>query len=196
VSASKTVLGTAVPRRGHLHLTEIRGTCAVNPLAAGHLAPYEDQSRPEVVALGAVDPEGAVLDPTRIAGPFGLVVQAQDYPPFPVPPPWEDLPVTPAVVKWRLTSAAGRVVVPWTYAADFAVTIPPNREYWRVYADGSHQNFVGRGALAQLPGTYTFRLTPPSRVMTPGSYTVSVTVATAAGNRSTQQLPFTVGAVG
>jgi hypothetical protein len=192
VTASKTVLGTAIPRRGHLHLTEMRGTCAVNPLAAGHLEPYVNATQPEIVALSAVDPEGAVLDPTQLAGPFGLVVQAQDQPPFPVPPPWENLPVTPAAVKWRLTGASGRVVLPWTFAADFAVTIPPNRDYWRVYADGSHQNFVGRGALPQLPGTYTFRLTPPSSVLAPGRYTVSVSVFTTGGNRSTQQLPFTV----
>jgi hypothetical protein len=192
VTASKTVLGTANPSRGHLHLTEMRGACAVNPLAPGHLAPYENATQPEVVALSAVDPDGAVLDPTRIAGQFGLVVQAQDLPGFPVPPPWDDLPVTPAAVKWRLTGSDGRVVVPWTYAADFAVTIPPNRDYWRVYADGSHQNFVGRGSKAQLPGTYTFRLTPPSRVMAPGRYTVSVTVLTTEGDRSTQQLSFRV----
>jgi len=191
VTASKTVLGTALPRRGHLHLTEMRGTCAVNPLAPGHLEPYDSTTQPEVVALDAIDAAGAVLDPTQIAGPFGLVVQAQDEPPFPVPPPWENLPVTPATVKWRLTRPDGRVVVPWTFAADFAVTIPPNRDYWRVYADGSHQNFVGRG-VPQLPGTYTFRLTPPSSVLAPGSYTVTVTVSTTAGNRTTQQLPFTV----
>lgn len=192
VTASKTVLGTVIPRRGHLHLTEMRGMCAVNPLAPGHLEPYASATRPEVVALDAVGPDGAVLDPTQIAGPFGLVVQAQDQPPFPVPPPWENLPVTPAAVKWRLTRADGRVVVPWTFAADFAVTIPPNRDYWRVYADGSHQNFVGRGTLPQLPGTYTFRLTPPASVLVPGRYTVTVAVSTAAGNRTTQQLPFTV----
>jgi hypothetical protein len=192
VTASKTVLGTAIPRRGHLHLTEMRGTCAVNPLAPGHLEPYVNATQPEIVALSAVGADGAVLDPTQLAGPFGLVVQAQDQPPFPVPPPWENLPVTPAAVKWRLTGASGRVVVPWTYAADFAVTIPPNRDYWRVYADGSHQNFVGRGASPQLPGTYTFRLTPPSSVLAPGRYTVSVSAFTTGGNRTTQQLPFTV----
>ena len=102
--------GTAVPRRGHLHLTELRGTCAVNPLAPGHLKPYEDAVRPEVVALGAVDRGGALLDPARLAGPFGLVAQAQALPPFPVPPPWQDLPLTPAAVRWRLTANDGRAV--------------------------------------------------------------------------------------
>lgn len=191
VTASKTVLGTAIPRRGHVHLTEIRGTCAVNPLAPGHLAPYHDASQPEVVALDATDPDGALLDPTHIAGAFGLVVQAQDLPPFPVPEPWQNLPVTPATVRWRLTEASGRVLVPWTFAEDFAVTIPPKGDFWRVYADGTHQNFVGLGS-PQLPGMYAFRLTPPRTNLAPGRYTVTVAVSTTGGNRSTQRLSFRV----
>jgi hypothetical protein len=192
VTASKTVLGTVIPRRGHVHLTEIRGSCAVNPLAPGHLEPYRSATRPEVVALDAIGPGGAVLDPAQIAGPFELVVQAQDLPPLAVPPPWENLPVTPATVKWRLTRADGRVLIPWTFAADFAVTVPPNRDYWRVYAAGTHANFVGRGSQPQLPGVYTFRLTPPGSALPPGHYTVTVQVSNTEGNRSAQRLSFTV----
>lgn len=192
VTASRTVLGTAIPRRGHLHLTEIRGTCAVNPLAPGHLEPYDNPTRPTIVSLGAVDPTGAPLDPTRIAGPFGLVVEAQDQTPLLVPPPWQGLPVTPASVRWRLAAADGKVLLPWTYAADFTVTVPPNRDYWRVYAPGTHENFVGRGSQPQLSGTYAFRLTPPRTVLEPGRYTTTVVVSTAGGNRTTQRLSFSV----
>lgn len=192
VTASKTVLGTAIPRRGHVHLTEIRGTCAVNPLAPGHLEPYQNPTRPEVVGLNAIDPHGALLDPNGIAGPFGLVVQAQDQTPLPLPPPWRGLPVTPAAVRWRLAASRGRVLVPWTYTADFAVTIPPNRDYWRVYATGTHQNFVDRGLPPQLPGDYDFRLTPPSTLLAPGRYTATVQVSTTDGNRSTRRLSFRV----
>lgn len=191
VTASKTVLGTALPHRGHVHLTELRGSCAVNPLAPGHLEPYQNATRPEIVALNAIDPDGALLDPTRIAGPFGLVVQAQDMPPLAVPAPWQNLPVTPAAVRWRLTASNGSVLVPWTYAADFAVTIPANRYYWHVYASGTHENFVGRSP-QPLPGTYTFRLTPPSATLGPGRYTATVVVSTTDGNRSTQRLSFRV----
>ena len=191
VTASKTVLGTAIPRRGHVHLTEIRGDCAVNPLAPGHLEPYHDTSQPQVVAVNAIDAEGAPLAPTDVAGPFGLVAQAQEMPPFPVPAPWQDLPVTPATVQWRLTKPDGRVVVPWTFAADFAVTIPPARDYWRVYADGTHQNFVGRGS-PQEPGMYDFRLTAPGITLPPGRYTATVAVSSTGGSRSTQQLSFRV----
>jgi hypothetical protein len=192
VTASKTVLGTAIPRRGHVHLTEMRGDCAVNPLAPGHLKPYRDATQPEIVAIDATGPGGALLDPAQIAGPFELVVQAQDLPPLPVPPPWQNLPVTPATVKWRLTGSNGRVLVPWTFAADYAVTIPPNRDYWRVYAAGTHANFVGRGSQPQVPGVYAFRLTPPGTTLAPARYTVTVQVSTAAGNQSTQQLSFSV----
>jgi hypothetical protein len=191
VIASKTVLGTAIPRRGHLHLTEIRGGCAVNPLAPGHLKPYRSASRPQIVGLNAVGSGNVLLDRTQIAGPFELVVQARDLPPLPVPPPWENLPVTPASIKWRLTRSGGRVLVPWTYAADFAVTIPPNRDYWRVYAPGTHQNFVGRGS-PQLPGMYGFRLTPPDTDLAPGRYRATVEASTSDGNRTTQRFSFRV----
>lgn len=197
VIASKTVLGTAIPRRGHLHLTEIRGRCAVNPLAPGHMEPYTNATRPEVVALNAIGRGGVLLDPTRVAGQFELVVQAQDLPPIPVPPPWENLPVTPSTVRWRLSAADGSVLVPWTFAADFAVTVPPNRDYWKVYAPGTHENFVGRlRSQPQLPGTYGFRLTPPGSRLAPGRYTATVEVATTGGNRSRRRLSFRVVAGG
>jgi hypothetical protein len=193
VTASKTVLGTTIPGRGHVHLTEIRGTCTVNPLAPGHLEPYRNATHPQIVALDAIGPGGVLLNPSRVAGPFELVVQAQDLPPMPVPSPWHNLPVTPATVRWRLTGADGRVLVPWTFAADFAVTIPAPRDYWRVYANGTHQNFVDiESSHPQLPGVYGFRLTPPSTELPPGLYTATVQVSTTSGNRSTQRLPFTV----
>jgi hypothetical protein len=191
VIASKTVLGTAIPRRGHVHLTELRGGCAVNPLAPGHLEPYQNTTIPEVVGLDAVGRGNVLLDPAHLAGPFELVVRAEDMPPIPVPAPWENLPVTPATVRWRLTTARGRVLVPWTFAADFAVTIPPNSAYWKVYAAGTHENFVGRSQ-PQLPGIYGFRLTPPGSRLAPGRYTATVEVSTTGGNHTTRRLPFRV----
>ena len=92
VTASKTVLGTALPHRGHVHLTEIRGSCAVNPLAPGHLEPYQNVTRPKIVAFEAINTDGGLLDPTRISGPFGLVVQAQDMPPLAVAAPCRTCP--------------------------------------------------------------------------------------------------------
>jgi hypothetical protein len=176
-----------------VHLTEMRGRCVVNPLAPGHLEPYKSATRPDIVAVDAIARGGILLDPTQIAGPFELVVHAQDVPPLPVPAPWENLPVTPAAIKWRLTGAGGTVVVPWTFAADFAVTIPPSRDYWRVYAPGTHQNFVGReSSQPQLPGVYAFRLTPPGSELPPGRYTVTVQASSTGGTRSTQRFPLRV----
>jgi hypothetical protein len=193
VTASKTVLGTVIPRRGHVHLTEMRGRCVVNPLAPEHMEPYQSASHPSIVAVNAIARGGTLLDPTQIAGPFELVVQAQDQPPLPVPAPWENLPVTPAAIKWRLTGANGNVLIPWTFAADFAVTIPPSRDYWRVYAPGTHQNFVGRlRTEPQLPGVYAFRLTPPGSELPPGRYTVTVQASATNGNRSTERVPIRV----
>jgi hypothetical protein len=193
VTASKTILGTAIPRRGHLHLTEIRHGCAVNPLAPGHLEPYRNATLPEVLAVKAIGPGGALLDPSEIASPFQLVVQAQDLPPLSVPRPWQNLPVTPATVRWRLAAGDGRALVPWTFAADFAVTIPPKQNYWRVYAPGTHQNFVGRErSQSREAGVYAFRLTPPNTSLAPGRYTATVQLSTSNGQRTTQQFPLRV----
>jgi hypothetical protein len=184
-------LGTAIPGRGHVHLTEIRGDCAVNPLAPGHLEPYRNATRPKIMALDAIGADNTVLNPAQIGSRFELVVRAQDMPPMRVPPPWQHLPLTPATIKWRLTRADGTVLVPWTYAADFAVTIPPNRDYWRVYAPGTQENVVDRDQ-HQLPGIYNFRLTPPSSSMPPGRYTATVIAATTEGNPDQRRLSFNV----
>ena len=80
---------------------------------------------------------------------------------------------------------------PLDFAADFAITIPANRDYWRVYAAGTHENFVGRGPQPQ-PGMYTFRLTPPAPPWRPGATRRPSVVSTTNGNHSTQRLSFRV----
>jgi hypothetical protein len=192
----QTVLGFVRPGAGHVHLTEIRGSCVVNPLASGHLIPYEDPRPPRVVAILLRSRGGRALDPTRISQPFELDAVAEDYPWPSVPGLWHGMPVTPALVQWRLTAAAGAVIVRERTVADFRATIPPNRDFWQVYAAGTHENFPELpGAPQSLQrGRYIFRLTPPSTPLTlrPGSYTVTVTAADTGGNSSTLSLRMVV----
>ena len=51
VIASKTILGTIRRRWNHVHLAEIRDSCAVNPLMPGHLTPYLDTTSRTVPAI-------------------------------------------------------------------------------------------------------------------------------------------------
>ena len=50
VVAKQTILGYVQPPYGHVHLTEINGTHAVNPLQRGHLTPYRDRTRPSPIS--------------------------------------------------------------------------------------------------------------------------------------------------
>ena len=117
-----------------------------------------------------------------------LAADAEDEPPLPVPVPWFDFPVTPAVVSCRLTTSTGATVVPPTVVADFRHTLPPNRAFWQVYAAGTYQNFpvFAHHYYWRLPGRYLFRLTPQpldTRLLADGRYLLTVNVADVCGNR-------------
>jgi hypothetical protein len=186
VTAFRTVIGRVRPAAGHVHLTEMRDGCAVNPLAPGHLTPYRDLRRPLVLQIEVRTRDGALLDPRRITRPFELDASAEDLPWPAVPGLWHGMPVTPALVRWRLTGPHGRPVVLERTAADFRITIPPNGDFWRVYAADTHENFpeVPFRTEALERGDYIFRLTPPCEPLSlpPGTYTVTVTATDTAGN--------------
>ena len=97
--AEHTVLGTIQAVWGHVHLTEIRGMCVVNPLAPGHLTPFSDSSTPRVLAIEATDGNGRPLDPNLLPTRFQLTGRAAEQPPLPASGAWRDLPVTPALVE-------------------------------------------------------------------------------------------------
>jgi len=185
VTTLRTVLGVIRPGPGHVHLTELRHGCAVNPLAPGHLTPYLDATRPLVLAIEVRSREGDVLDVHRIRRPFELDAIAEDIPWPAVPGLWHGMPVTPALVRWRLTGPGGIVVAERT-AADFRTTIPPNRDFWDVYAADTHENFpeVPFPTESFERGRYIFRLTPPCDplALPSGTYTVTVTATDTAGN--------------
>ena len=43
-----------------------------------------------------------------------LVAETYDETPLAIPRPWHDLPVMPALVRWRLLDAKGRVARGWS----------------------------------------------------------------------------------
>jgi hypothetical protein len=190
VTAQETVLGQIQPRWHHVHFAEFVLGRAVNPLAPGHLAPYVDTTRPEVRSLLVRDPRGAELSPLDVKGVVALVAEAYDYPSLPVTTlGWDGLPVAPALVSWRVTSLAGRVVVPETTAFDVRSTLPPDSAFWEVYARGTYQNMpaIQPRYLWGMPGRYLYRLTAgwDTRKVPSGVYALTVTAADIAGNAGT-----------
>lgn len=197
VYAQKTVLGT-IQRGGHVDLTEVQDGHVTNPLAPGHLTPYSDTTRPAVTSIRLQsDNFGHVLFPNFVRGRVWLVAGAYDTPSLPVPGNWAGLPVTPALLTWRIQSTGGTIVVPTRVAVDFRGTRPSSQTFWSVYARGTYQNmaaFANHYSLKQ-PGEYLFLLSPTrfdTHSLPDGIYDLVVTGADTGGHSSSRSLRFTI----
>ncbi len=186
VTASHTILGTV--RRGwnHVHLTEIREDCAVNPLMPGHLEPYRDSTRPVVQAILLQDPARHPISPGNLRGRIRILAEAYDTQPIPSPFPWGELPVSPARVSWTLSTIAGRVLVDKT-GADFRFGEPFRHQFCTVYAPGTEQNFAAVEGTFHWgkAGRYLFDLTPSlleTGRLAPGRYRLTVLASDTDGN--------------
>jgi hypothetical protein len=183
------VLGRVQRFYDHVHLTEVAGGRAVDPLRSGRLSPYVDTTRPRISALSFRSATGAPLRADALRGRIVPIVEASDTPVLASPGRWDRLPVTPASIRWSLLRRHGPVVAART-AVDFRRALPPNRDFWRVYARGTYQNRPRFGPRQQwLPGRYLFRLVrkplPTSR-LADGAYVIRVTATDVAGNHATR----------
>jgi hypothetical protein len=177
VTAYVTVVGWAEPPWEHVHFSERRDGVYVNPLRAGALGPFADATRPWVKQLRA-EADGRPIAAAR--GAVDLIVEAYDETPIRVPGRWGGKPVTPALVRWRLTTAAGRIVRPWRSAIDHRLTIPANDLYATQYGRWTRQNKKNR------PGRFRFVLQSgwDSRVVADGRYVIEVAASDLSGNSS------------
>ena len=188
VIAQRTVLGHVMRAANHVHLTEIRGRRVWNPLAAGGIRPYTDRTAPQVTAIFA-RPVSSLLasDPEHVCGVVSLVTAAQDTPPLPVPGTFAGYPVSPARVMWSLRKLGGLLYVPMVSAVDFRTTLPPVRNFWRVYARGTYQN-APRFSNQQffVPGRFLYDLAQSfdTRSYPNGTYEAHVRVTDMRGNWS------------
>ena len=97
----------------------------------------------------------------------------------PIPPlaPYSHMPVTPALVRWRLVAHATEIV-PWRAVADFRTILPANSLYKTVYAHATTQNHP------PTAGLYRFQLAAAfdTRAHPDGSYRLDVEVGDSRGN--------------
>jgi hypothetical protein len=172
----------------HVHFAEnVRGVYR-NPLRPGAIAPWVDPTSPRIAGIEFVRAgTQQALSPLDVKGDVDVIVEAWDKPPLPVPPPWHDLAVTPALLRWRVLR--GREVVrPWRAPVDFRRTMLPASLFHAVYAQGTRQNKpnkVGRYRFYVAHGWTTSRLRN-------GLYRLQVSAADVHGNRAVAALPFTV----
>ena len=149
-----------------------------NPLREGALTPFHDFGAPVIDRIVA-ERGGRVLQPGALIGVVNLIAVAHDNPPISAPPPWRGLPVTPALVRWRLIRD-GRAVIPWRVAADFRTTLRNAFDFPEIYASGTRQNHPN------ARGRYRFWLARAwdTRQHRDGRYRLDVEVADVRGNSS------------
>jgi hypothetical protein len=181
--AQHELLGHVAPTWGHVHFAETRSRQYLNPVRQGALQPYTDPSSPKidrvVFARGTQE-----LDPEQLSGAVDVVVEAFDRPAMKVPDPnWTDMPVSPALIRWRIVRF-GKAVVPWTNAVDVRTTLLPNSQFTRIYALGSRQNHP------KQPGLYRFYLARRWRTTqhSDGEYRLDVEALDIEGNKAAAHL--------
>ena len=195
VEAGKTVLGHIVRPAAHVHLSELNGGEYVNPLAPGHLGPYDDQTTPRVTSISLRRTETSRDQlPNRVRGRVLLIAGVEDDPTISAPGAWHGLPVTPALVTWKIQTWTGKVVLGPQVAVDFRGELPDG-SLWSVYARGTYQNMAVLGnhySWAQ-PGSYLFRLVAlKTRRLRNGTYDLLVTATDIRGNSSSLTRRLTV----
>ena len=148
----------------------------------GALTPFHDFGAPVIDRI-VVERGGRVLQPGALIGVVNLIAVAHDNPPISAPPPWRGLPVTPALVRWRLIRD-GRAVIPWRVAADFRTTLRNEFRFPDIYAGGTRQNHPN------ARGRYRFWLARAwdTRLHRDGRYRLDVEAADIRGNATREHL--------
>ena len=183
--AQHQLIGHIAKSWGHVHFAERSGGKYWNPLRKGALTPFADFGAPSVDRI-VVERAGKHIAPDFLTGVVALIAEAHDTTPIAAPPPWKGLPVTPALVRWRLLRG-GRAVVPWRVVADFRTTLLPASRYSAVYAAGTTQNHpkvAGRFRFL-LAGAFDTRRHPD------GGYRLDVEAADIRGNSSRTHIELT-----
>ena len=184
VSAYRTVVGWVQPPWEHVHFSEMRNGVYVNPLRPGALGPFVDATRPWAKLLRA-EAAGTTVPIRALRGAVSLVVEAYDETPIPVPGRWGGKPVTPSLLRWRLTTAEWRPMLPWRTAIDHRLVKPGDGAYSTEYARWTRQNKRNR------PGRYRFVLasTWDTQGVSDGRYVVEVAASDVSENRTVQRFP-------
>jgi hypothetical protein len=171
----------------HVHFAESTGGEYRDPLRPGALEPWSDPTSPRIADIGFYR-SGKELPPLGIHGAVDVIAEALDLPPLRVPAPWNDLPVTPATVSWRVLRGP-KVVRPWHTPIDFGKTLIPQKRFAAIYAPGTRQNRAGK------PGRYRFFLAHSwsTRLLPDGVYRLEVAAGDLHGNRAVAGLKFMIG---
>lgn len=196
VEAYVTVLGHVRKGYEHVHLSEFVDGRPVNPVAPGHMGPYDDETRPRVhsISFRRAGRTAEVL-PEFVSGRVDVVAATYDMPALEVPGRWNGLPVAPALVTWKVVDVQrNRIVVAEQVGFDVRKTLP-RTAFWKTYARGTRQNMANFGGHKywRQPGVYLLRVGAiDTRRLREGIYAVIVTASDLHGNESSGRQVFTV----
>jgi len=186
------LLGHIAHGWGHVHFAERTAAPAPqgtywNPLRVGGLTPFSDFGAPVVSRIVTSVP------PTALHGKVDLIAEAFDRPPISAPPPWQGIPVTPALLRWRLVRNAVEAV-PWRVVADFRLSFQPHvvgnsdTHFGDVYAPGTRQNHPNAAGLFRFWLARGF----DTSAHPDGTYRLDVEAADIRGNASRGHLQVTI----
>jgi hypothetical protein len=183
--AYKTMIGHVEFPWGHVHFSEMRNGRYLNPLRPGAMGPYVDPTRPTVSAVELErSGDAAHVAPAAAYGTIDVVAEVADETPLPVAEPWANMPVMPALVRWRIVGVGG-AVTGWETAVDFRETIPPASAFASVYAKWTRQNHP------KHPGRYRIYLAHGWNCaqLKPGWYRIEVEASDTRGNTTVAAFP-------
>ena len=181
--ARHELLGHIEAPWGHVHLAESSRGRYVDPLRPGALTPFTDVGNPTVQKImfrrGAKN-----VDPDLVFGAVDICCIAFDTPPLAVPPPWEHMPVVPALLRFRVVRA-GKSVVPWRKGVDLRTFRKPDA-FRVLFTPETRQNHPNK------PGRYSFYLAHDwnSARFPNGRYRIDVEASDIHGNAARSNLAF------
>jgi len=180
------LIGFVAPGAEHVHLAEYKDGTYINPLRLGGLAPYIDDTVPQIPRL-TFSSFGQPIRPEAVTGVVDITADAFDVSPMPIPPPWEQAIFAPALMRWRIVQGQN-TLMQWTTAVDFRRFLLPLTLYDFVYTPGTFQNKAGRR------GRYEFYLAHEfdSRLLPNGSYVLQVDALDEQENVGQASFAFTV----
>jgi hypothetical protein len=184
-TAYETVIGHVKAPAERVNFSERIGSTYLNPLRPGAMSPYGDDERPGIGDI-RFERSGHAVGPV-LHGAVDVVVGAYDPPVLPVPAPWDDIRITPALVRWRVVSAGASTAPPWHVAFDTRYALPAT-PFFDVYAAGTRQN------RDHGPGWYRFYLARHWATWTlpDGRYVVEVSVVDIRSNEAIERVPFVI----
>lgn len=180
-------IGHVVAGSGHLHLAEYKNGAYINPLRLGGLAPYIDDTVPQIPRLSFYS-SGNPITTEDVSGTVDVTIDAYDPSPLPLPPAgWAEARLAPTLIRWRIVQGQN-IVRNWQNAVDFRTFLLPFSLFDFVYAPGTYQNRPDR------PGRYEYYLARDldTRLLPNGGYVLQVDVLDAQENLAQAFYPFSV----